>query len=66
MYQLFKENFPFCLDCYAIVSIIAVNIVALFSFYANVLKIKRIKRYHVKGIGSSLLISINIDQETEK
>ena len=32
------------------------------------LKIKRIKRYHIKGIGSPLLILINIDefdQETE-
>ena len=39
-----------------------------FLTYANILKIKRIKRYHIKGIGSplSLLISINIDQETEK
>ena len=26
----------------------------------NSLKIKRIKRYHIKGIGSPLLISINI------
>ena len=42
-----------------------VNILAIFS-NANVLKNKRIKRYHVKGIGCPLLISINIDQETEK
>ena len=33
---------------------------------ANILKNKRIKRYHIRGIGCPLLISINIDQETEK
>ena len=39
-----------------------------FLSYASILKIKRIKRYmyHIKGIGSPLLILINIDQETEK
>ena len=39
-----------------------------FLSYAYILKIKRIKRYHIKGIGSPLLISINVifDQETEK
>ena len=42
-----------------------VNILAIFS-NAKVLKNKRMKRYHVKGIGCPLLISINIDQETEK
>ena len=42
-----------------------VNILAIFST-ANVLKNKRIKRYHIKGIGCLLLISINFDQETEK
>ena len=33
--------------------------VAIFS-YANILKIKRIKRNHIKGIGSPLLISNNV------
>ena len=45
-----------------------VNILAIFS-NANTLKIKRIKIYHIKGIGCLLLISINIiifDQGTEK
>ena len=45
-----------------------VNILAIFS-NANNLKNKRIKIYHIKGIGCPLLISINIvifDQETEK
>ena len=45
-----------------------VNILAIFS-NANILKNKIIKRYHIKGIGCQLLISINIDffdQETEK
>ena len=37
-----------------------VNILAIFS-NANILKNKRIKRYHIKGIGCPLLISINID-----
>ena len=36
------------------------SILAIFS-NANILKIKRIKRYHIKGIGCPLLISINID-----
>ena len=36
-----------------------VNILAIFS-YANILKNKRIKIYHNKGIGCPLLISINI------
>ena len=52
-----------------------VNIVALFfSSNANIVKIKRIKRYHIKGtltgaciiIGSSLLSSINIDIFTKE
>ena len=45
-----------------------VNILAIFS-NANILKNKRIKIYHIKGIGCPLLISINIDifdQGTEK
>ena len=45
-----------------------VNILAIFSI-ANILKNKRIKIYHIKGIGCPLLISINIvifDQGTEK
>ena len=37
-----------------------VNILAIFS-NAYILKNKRIKIYHIKGIGCSLLISINID-----
>ena len=37
-----------------------VNILAIFS-NANILKNKRIKIYHIKGIGCPLLISINID-----
>ena len=41
-----------------------VNILAIFSI-ANILKNKRIKIYHIKGIGCPLLISINI-QGTEK
>ena len=44
------------------------NILAIFS-NANILKNKRIKKYHIKGIGCPSLISINIvisDQETEK
>ena len=43
------------------------NILAIFS-NANILKIKRIKRYHIKDVGCQLLISINIvifDQEAE-
>ena len=45
-----------------------VNILAIF-FYANILKIMRIKRHSIKGVGSPLLVSVNIvifDQETEK
>ena len=41
-----------------------VNILAIFS-NANILKNKRIKIYHIKGIGCPLLISI-FDQGTEK
>ena len=37
-----------------------INILAIFS-NANILKSKRIKIYHIKGIGCPLLISINID-----
>ena len=37
-----------------------VNILAVFS-NANILKNKKIKIYHNKGIGCPLLISINID-----
>ena len=37
-----------------------VNILAIFS-NANILKNKRIKIYHIKGIDCPLLISINID-----
>ena len=43
-----------------------------FLSYANILKIKRRKRYHLKVIGSLLysycidLINIHFDQETEK
>ena len=39
------------------------------NFWQYFLIIKRTKRYHIKGIGSPLLISINIDifdQETGK
>ena len=49
-----------------------VNIVAIFSkayailSYAYILKLKRIKRYHVKGIGSMLLILINMSFLTKK
>ena len=45
-----------------------VNIMTIFS-NANILKNKRTKRCHIKGIGCPLVISINIDifdQETEK
>ena len=37
-----------------------VNILAIFS-NAYIVKNKRIKIYHIKGIGCPLLISINID-----
>ena len=37
-----------------------VNILAMFS-NAYILKNKRIKIYHIKGIGCPFLISINID-----
>ena len=42
-----------------------VNMLAIFS-NANTLKNKRIKIYHIKGIGCPLLISIIFDQGTEK
>ena len=43
-----------------------VNMLAIFSI-ANIVKSKRIKIYHIKGIGCPLFISINIfDQRTEK
>ena len=38
-----------------------VNILAIFSNAYILKKNKRIKIYHIKGIGCSLLISINID-----
>ena len=40
-------------------------ILAIFS-YVYILRIKRIKRYHIKGIGSPLLISVNIDIKANK
>ena len=42
-----------------------VNILAIFS-NANILKNKRIKIYHIKGIGCPLLISINIFTKERK
>ena len=60
-YMYLEEKKVGCLVTSKIISLgPVVNSLAIFS-NANIMKNKRIKIYHIKGIGCPIFISINID-----